>query len=122
MLATVKEANNLFPVFLKLEQLRLLIVGGGNIGLEKLTTVLNNSPKTQIRLVAITVSAEIKKIAENNKNIELFERAFETEDLSFADIVIVAIDDHVESERICNVARENGKLINAADKPDLCDF
>jgi hypothetical protein len=36
--------NNLFPVFLKLENLRLLIVGGGYVGMEKLRTVLQNSP------------------------------------------------------------------------------
>ena len=41
-----------FPVFVKLEELKLLIVGGGNIGLEKLQTVLQNSPSTAITLVA----------------------------------------------------------------------
>ncbi|MFT5883934.1 MAG: precorrin-2 dehydrogenase/sirohydrochlorin ferrochelatase, partial [Arcticibacterium sp.] len=38
--------NNLFPIFLKLEQMNLLIVGGGYVGLEKLEAVLKNSPKT----------------------------------------------------------------------------
>jgi hypothetical protein len=28
----VREGNLLFPVFLKMEELRVLIVGGGNIG------------------------------------------------------------------------------------------
>ena len=39
--------NNLFPVFLKLENLKLLVVGGGNVGLEKLRAVLVNSPAVQ---------------------------------------------------------------------------
>jgi len=39
-----KDGNNLFPVFLKLEHLTVLIVGGGYVGNEKLTAVLQNSP------------------------------------------------------------------------------
>ena len=118
----IKEVNNLFPVFLKLEQMRLLIVGGGNIGLEKLTTVLQNSPSTTIRLVGITINDQIRKLVATHRNIELHERAFEVEDLAFADIVITAINDHKASEEICLLARQHGKLINAADKPGLCDF
>ena len=44
--------NTLFPIFLKLETLSLLIVGGRYIGLEKLEAVLANSPATQIKIVA----------------------------------------------------------------------
>jgi siroheme synthase (precorrin-2 oxidase/ferrochelatase) len=57
------QENNLFPVFLKLEHLRLLLVGGGNVALEKLLTVLNNSPTTQIKLVALSISEEIRQLA-----------------------------------------------------------
>lgn len=117
-----KEVNNLFPVFLKLEQMRLLIVGGGNIGLEKLNTVLHNSPSTKINLVGITINGEVKKLAAENTNIVLHERPFETNDLATADLVIVAIDDPVASATISNEAKSHGKLVNAADKPALCDF
>jgi len=41
---TAKESNKLFPVFLKLEHLRLLVVGGGAVGLEKLHAIVHNSP------------------------------------------------------------------------------
>lgn len=122
MTPPTKEANNLFPVFLKLEQMRLLIVGGGNVGLEKLTTVLQNSPSTKIRLVGIAINDEIKQLAAKHLTIELHERAFELNDLANADIVITALNDHKASEEICLLAKQYGKLINAADKPDLCDF
>ena len=36
----MEDSNNLFPVFLKLEELDTLIVGGGNVGLEKLNALL----------------------------------------------------------------------------------
>jgi siroheme synthase-like protein len=114
--------NNLFPVFLKLEHLRLLIVGAGNIGLEKLNTVLQNSPATKITIVAIEIKEEIKKIASENANINLLERAFVTADLDYSDLVIVAIGDVTASAAICEEAKKKGKLVNAADKPGLCDF
>lgn len=122
MPAPIKEANNLFPVFLKLEQMRLLIVGGGNIGLEKLVTVLHNSPLTKINLVGITINDEIKQLSEANQNIALHERPFVETDLKSIDLVIVAIDDPVTSAAISKEAKKQGKLVNAADKPELCDF
>jgi uncharacterized protein len=117
-----KESNRLFPVFLKLENLSVLIVGGGKIGLEKLSAILSNSPKTNIRLVAITISDEIKRLALNSANIELKERAFLSTDLDDTDVVIIAIDDKKESKRIRDIAKGKRKLVNVADKPELCDF
>src|SRR5579871_4783548 len=90
--------NSLFPAFIKLENLRLLIVGGGNVGLEKLHAVLQNSPATQIRLVAIAIGEKIKELAAVHPNIQLFERAYQTSDLDQANIVIVAVNDRARSE------------------------
>ena len=118
----VKETNKLFPVFLKLEEMRLLIVGGGYVGLEKLNAVVHNSPDTQIKLVAISISEEIKKLAEqypHPPNLEYNRGAQSIED---SDIVIVAVNDRSVSELIRADAKAKGKLVNVADKPDLCDF
>lgn len=121
-IVVTKETNKLFPVFLKLEEMRLLIVGGGNVGLEKLNAVVHNSPATKIRLVALAISEEIKVLAEGYPGLRLIERAFQTSDLDEADIVIIAVNDRQASERIRGEAKAKGKLVNVADKPDLCDF
>jgi siroheme synthase-like protein len=117
-----KNGNNLFPVFVKLENLQLLIVGGGHIGLEKLKTVLLNSPATAIRIVAIHFSEEIRELAALNKNIELIETAYQEEQLDGINLVISAVDDPVVSELIRSDAKLRNILINVADDPDLCDF
>ncbi len=114
--------NRLFPVFLKLENLAVLIIGGGNVALEKLKAVLNNSPDTKIQLVSIQINDAVRKIAEGNFNIELNERPYEIDDFDNADIVIAAVNDIAVSEQIRMDAKEKGKLVNVADKPDLCDF
>ncbi len=41
------ERNELYPVFLKLHQLNVLIVGGGNVGLEKLLFYVEIEPKCE---------------------------------------------------------------------------
>src|SRR6267154_5448206 len=86
------EVNRLFPVFLKLEELSLLIVGGGEVALEKLIAVLNNSPQTKIKLVGITVNEEIQKLSSLNTNIEIHQRHFYSSDLEDCDIVITAVN------------------------------
>ena len=117
-----KETNRLFPIFLKLENLSVLIVGGGKIGLEKLSAILSNSPETNIKLVSITISKEVRKLAANYPNLELKERAFLPSDVDDKDVVIIAIDDKKESSRIRDIVKEKKKLVNVADKPELCDF
>lgn len=118
----LSNTNHLFPVFLKLEELRLLIVGGGNVGLEKLLAVLHNAPATTIRLIAITINEEIKELAASHKNIQLTEKAFDNSDLEQIDLVILAINEKSESERISIEVKKKGLLVNVADKPELCDF
>ncbi|MBA9078144.1 TSUP family transporter [Rufibacter quisquiliarum] len=119
---TVKEQNNLFPVFLKLEQMRVLVVGGGNVGLEKLTAVLQNSPMTTIKVVAIEFNQAVLQLALEHDNISLVPKAFSAEDVAGADIVIVAVNDREASRDISLEAKRQGKLVNVADTPDLCDF
>jgi len=117
-----KEGNDLFPIFLKLEQLRLLIVGGGKVGLEKLHAVINNSPATKIFLVSTEISPAIKELAEQYQNIRLEERPYEPADLDECDIAIIAINDKAVSEIIHADAKQKDKLVNVADTPELCDF
>src|SRR6476619_3097307 len=85
--------NRLFPVFLKLEDLQLLIVGAGNVGLEKLTAVLTNAPSTQITVVAKEISPAVRSVAENYRSVSLIKREFTKADLEEKDLVIVSVND-----------------------------
>ncbi|GAB3426692.1 TSUP family transporter [Niabella aquatica] len=114
--------NNLFPVFVKLEQLKLLIIGGGNIGLEKLQAVINNAPATQIKLVAIEISDAVKAFAASYPNIALEQRAYQKEDIANANLVIAAVNDLKVAEEVKQDAEACEKLVNVADKPEFCDF
>ncbi|WP_026898899.1 TSUP family transporter [Daejeonella oryzae] len=114
--------NQLFPVFLKLNHLHVLLVGAGNVGLEKLSAILANSPQTQITVVAQHVSPEVNELAELYSRLRIVKRSFEENDLDNKDLVIVATDQPLINEMIRQLARHRRLLINVADKPDLCDF
>jgi precorrin-2 dehydrogenase / sirohydrochlorin ferrochelatase len=118
----ISSGNVLFPVFLKLENLNLLIVGGGFIGMEKVSAVLRNSPATKLTLVAIHIAEEIKMLVQSYPNVELIEREYRSEDLNGKDVVIVALDNRPLAEVIQKETKARHLLINVADKPDLCDF
>ncbi|WP_407510465.1 TSUP family transporter [Elizabethkingia anophelis] len=115
-------SNSLYPIFVKLETLSLLIIGGGKIALEKLDSVLNNAPQTSVKLVAKEIIPEVKALQEEYKNLVLEQRAYTYADFDAADLVIAAVNDLVVAEQIRNDAHVKGVLVNIADKPELCDF
>src|SRR6478736_2380830 len=114
--------NNLFPVFFKLEEMRLLMIGAGEIGFEKLNTVLSNTPNAQVTVVATFIRNEVHELALQHANVQLIEAAYQPGFLDDCDLVIAAVNDIELAERIRKDTREKGKLLNAADKPSLCDF
>src|SRR5213082_2968142 len=95
-----KQTNNLFPVLLQMDRMSVLIVGGGNVALEKLTAVVQNAPNTRIRVVAAETRVEIKDLASSNQHLELIQRPFLPQDLEGIDIVFIAVNDPAESIRI----------------------
>ena len=115
--------NTLFPVFVKLSKIQTLIVGGGNVGLEKLEALLKNDPMAKVTIIAPFIKESIKKIAQNKTAITLKQKPFEHTDLLDVQLVILAtnqptlhkkIADRVKSQQCC--------LLNVADTPHLCDF
>ena len=116
------EKNRLFPVFLKLESLEVLLVGAGKVGLEKLTAILNNAPHSSVTVVATEISQGVRELADNYPGIRLIEKSFEADDLDDKNIVVVAVDDPSTSSYIRFLSKQKNLLVNVADKPDLCDF
>ncbi len=114
--------NQLFPVFLKLNELQVLLVGAGNIGLEKLTALISNSPQTRITIVAEKFLPEVVDLSGQYPQIITRYRKFEPADLDNKDIVVLATGDNDLNAEIRELSRERHLLINVADKPELCDF
>lgn len=113
--------NTLYPIFLKLNKLDLLIVGGGNVGLEKVSFILKNSPDANITMVATFFLKELRELVKNF-NVTLIERPFEDSDLAGRDIVVCATDNFELHQHIVALNKTTKTLTNVADTPALCDF
>jgi siroheme synthase-like protein len=116
------DTNRLFPVFLKLEELDTLIIGGGNVALEKLNAVISNSPAARITVVSPQVKKEICALARQKDNISVIKRKYHVHDLENKDIVIAATNNKELNSVIKAEAKKKHLLVNVADTPGLCDF
>jgi precorrin-2 dehydrogenase/sirohydrochlorin ferrochelatase len=114
--------NTLFPVFLKLEELHTLVVGGGLIGMEKLGAILANSPNASVTLVAPEIKDEIQDLTVAYPNLILKLKPFEETDLHGMDLVVAATSIKEVNAFVKECAKKHKVLSNIADTPHLCDF
>ncbi len=122
MSETNPKGNDLFPIFLRLEHLNTLVVGGGNLALEQLSALLRNSPDARIQLVAREIQAALRELALEYPNVSMLERGFVPEDLEGKQLVVCATGDPALHQQILELAHARGILVNVADAPTESDF
>ncbi|HEY0246269.1 MAG TPA: TSUP family transporter, partial [Mucilaginibacter sp.] len=116
------DGNQLFPVFLKLNTLHTVLIGAGNVGLEKLTAIVNNSQNARVTVIAENIIAAVHLLCAKYPDIKIIQKSFIDNDLDGADIVIAATNNSELNKYIRQAAHQRKLLINVADKPELCDF
>ncbi|MGJ1368263.1 precorrin-2 dehydrogenase/sirohydrochlorin ferrochelatase family protein [Sphingobacterium spiritivorum] len=114
--------NTLFPIFIKLNQIRTLLVGGGAVALEKFQALTAQDSQVQLTIVGKEIKTELKSLAAAYPYVELFEREFVAADLQDKELVISATNNPELNEEIRVLTQQQNILLNAADKPALCDF
>ncbi|MFK7932458.1 MAG: bifunctional precorrin-2 dehydrogenase/sirohydrochlorin ferrochelatase [Saprospiraceae bacterium] len=120
---TTESTNPLYPIFLKLHTLDMLIVGAGEVGFEKLFFIIKNSPDARITMVAPWVNPEIEEyLKEREHFVTIIRREFEERDVEGRDLVIAATNINELNIHVRNTAKQHKILVNVADTPDLCDF
>lgn len=111
--------TSLFPMFLKLEGKRCLVVGAGKVGEPKIAGLLETGAR--IHVVALDASATVREWALAGR-IELDLRPFHPDDFNGAFLAVVATSSRSLNERIYEEAQRRGVMCNVVDVPDLCDF
>jgi len=115
------ERNELYPIFLKLHNINVLIVGGGNVGLEKLSFMLKSSPNANVEVVATKFLPELEALVEKHPSVKLTQAKFKKKMLKKRHMVIACTDDLKINKRVYELARKRYWICNIADTPDLCD-
>ncbi|MCM5661502.1 precorrin-2 dehydrogenase/sirohydrochlorin ferrochelatase family protein [Galbibacter mesophilus] len=116
-----EERNELYPVFLKVNNLQTLIVGGGNVALEKLTFLLKSSPNAQVQMVAPYFREETIEKAEAH-GVEMINDIYAEKYLEGKHIVIATTDKEEVNVQVYKDCKERTILVNVADNPPYCDF
>ena len=116
------ERNELYPIFLKLHNINVLIVGGGNVGLEKLSFMLKSSPNANVEVVAPKFIPELEVLVENHPSVKLTQAKFKKKMLKKRNMVIACTDDLKVNKRVYDLSRKRYLICNIADTPDLCDY
>jgi precorrin-2 dehydrogenase / sirohydrochlorin ferrochelatase len=104
---------------LRLSGRRCVVVGGGEVGLEKVEGLL--ACDARVVLVAPEAVPELRELAAEG-SIEWLRRDYAPEDLEGTFVVIAATSDTDVNIRVYQDAEQRAMLVNVVDVPPLCNF
>lgn len=104
-----------FPFFADIENMNILVVGGGTVALRKIEKLLPFSPA--ITVVAPQIDKRITALTVN-----VIRSEFEPELLNGANVVIAATDKREVNRQIAQLCREKNIPVNAVDDKEQCSF
>ncbi|WP_296209920.1 siroheme synthase CysG [Psychrobacter sp. UBA3480] len=110
---------NTFPLFFKLEDRKVLIVGGGEVALRKAD--LLSRAGACITILAPDISHELQALLTDDKHKFIYEN-YNKAYMSGARVIIAATDDETLNHQIHADATELNIPVNVVDTPHLCDF
>ncbi|MEP1490293.1 MAG: bifunctional precorrin-2 dehydrogenase/sirohydrochlorin ferrochelatase [Algibacter sp.] len=116
-----EERNNLYPIFLKTKNLKILIVGGGNVAEEKLTFLLKSSPDACVTIVSPMFREGTISLSKTG-NVKLVKETYKKRYLKGIHIVIATTDIPKVNVKVYKHCRKKSILVNVADNPSYCDF
>ena len=112
-------ATPFYIACLRLQGRRCLVVGGGEVGLEKVEGLL--ACGGEVTLVAPDAVEPLRELAEEG-SIRWERRPYRTEDVDGAFLAIAATGDTDVNIRVFEDAERRATLVNVVDVPPLCNF
>ncbi len=104
---------------LRLSGRRCLVIGGGDVGLEKIEGLL--ACDGRVTLVAPEAHPDLVTLAHEG-SITWEQREYQPDDLQGAFMAIAATDDTDVNIRVFEDAERRAMLVNVVDVPPLCNF
>lgn len=108
-----------FPVALKLQAKRALVVGGGKIAERKVTRLLQFG--ALVKVVSPDATSALGRMAKAG-SIRWLNRAVRSSDIKSADIVIAATSQASVNRKVSRWAHRQGVMVNVVDNSSLSDF
>jgi precorrin-2 dehydrogenase/sirohydrochlorin ferrochelatase len=99
------------PLWVEASRLRVLVFGGGSVGTRR--AKFFHSAGARVRVVARDVSPELEALGVEIRRADL--RQYDPrQDVEWADVVVIAVNDSELAERLFKLAEGMGKLVNDA--------
>ncbi len=110
----------LYPIFIEAKGRKVLVIGGGHVGAEKVRGLL--AGEADVTVVAPELIDELRQHAAAG-HIRHVTRKYEESDLDGGwEWIMVATDDGAINAEVAHAAKKRGLWVNAADDPKNCDF
>jgi precorrin-2 dehydrogenase/sirohydrochlorin ferrochelatase len=110
---------SLFPLFLKLEGRKCVVVGAGDVAQSKIRSLLDSG--ANVRVIAPQANSAVEEWAHTGV-IAWEARSFEASDVDGTFLVIAATSSSAVNETVFREAQQRNILCNAVDDPEHCDF
>ena len=108
-----------YPIFLDLDNQKVIVVGGGEVAERKIRTLLIYG--CRISIISPHLTPHLKELVAKKKIHHIpYESLGKSLDDAF--MVIAATDDPEVNSQIASQAKEQGLLVNAVDQPGDCNF
>ena len=114
-----KRTGTNFPVFLNVRRKKCVVIGGGQVALRKIRTLLDCG--ASVTVISPVLHPDLSELA-NKKSIQVIRRSYKSGDLKGAFIVIAATDTKETNRKVAKEAGRVGALVNVVDDPEPSDF
>ena len=113
-------SHDVYPVFLRLRNRRVLVVGGGEIALQRVRKLLAAGAK--VTLIAPNIKPEFEPLAESEQ-LRLVHRAFQRADVNGQYFLVIGATNHPPTQTaLWEEAEKLGLLCNVVDDPQHCNY
>ncbi|MEW6171566.1 MAG: bifunctional precorrin-2 dehydrogenase/sirohydrochlorin ferrochelatase [Bacillota bacterium] len=109
----------LYPAFIKLQDRKCVVVGGGRVAARKVGMLLDCG--AQVRVISPTVVEELAAWITGGR-VEWINRGFEKGDTADAFLVVSATDDREVNNAVAAECTAQNILLNVVDQPEFCNF
>lgn len=108
-----------YPIFIDLKALPVLVVGGGNVALRKVQTLLNHG--SLVRIVSPRLVPELQELIDETTCVWV-PKEYSTEDIQDAMLIYSCTEIEEVNAQVSRDAKSHYRLVNVVDDPEKCSF
>lgn len=115
----MQSGGEIYPAFLVLKGVPVLVVGGGEVAYRKAVGIIETG--CALTVVAPTLIPAFERLLAR-ENVRWQPRPYRQGEAGEYFLVLSATDDPITNQQVYRDAHASGRLVNVADRPELCTF